>query len=104
LYSMETVLSVKSLKLLLASSTITIRRSWLQGTIIRLHIQVIVLYFPHILCSFENICVFWSILEYSILLYGDSSKCRGIIIVRSILRNYHTDKLVTVNKLYVTYW
>jgi hypothetical protein len=58
LYSMEDVISVLLSKLLVAVSTITIRTKWLQGTIYRLHIWVIVFYFPLILCSFQNIRVF----------------------------------------------
>jgi hypothetical protein len=65
LYSMETILRVNSSKLLLASSTITMQISWLQGTIIWLHIQVRVFYFPPILWRFENIGVVWSIILYS---------------------------------------
>jgi hypothetical protein len=61
LYSMETVLSVGASKLLLALSTITIQRSGLQGTIIRLHIRVRIFYFLPILLRFENICVISSI-------------------------------------------
>jgi hypothetical protein len=44
------------------------------------------------------------ILEYSIVLSWDSSKCRGIRIVSYILQNYYRDKWVTVNKIFVTYW
>jgi hypothetical protein len=35
---------------------------------------------------------------YSIVLYGDSSKFKGIKIVSVIIRNHHTDKLVTGDK------
>jgi hypothetical protein len=65
LYSMEIVLSLKASKCFVASSAITIRTSWLQGTIIILHIWVRVFYFPPILWRFENIRVIWSILVYS---------------------------------------
>jgi hypothetical protein len=69
-------------------------------------------------CRFENIGVLWSILlnseeienkhlitysgqgifvssylcimEYFVVLWGESSKCRGFIIYRAILHNYHT--------------
>jgi hypothetical protein len=39
-----------------------------------------------------------------LVLWGNNSKCRGFIIVRSNLRNYHTNKLVIDNKHLVTYW
>jgi hypothetical protein len=65
LYYMETELSGKALILLVASTAITKQTSWLQETIIRLHIRVRVFYFPPILWLFENICVIWSILWYS---------------------------------------
>jgi hypothetical protein len=66
LYSMQTVLIVEASKLLVASSTITIRTSGLQGTIIRLHIGDMIAYYHPSLCTFENICVIiWSILLYS---------------------------------------
>jgi hypothetical protein len=81
MYSMETVLSVKASKLLVASSTVTIWTSWLQWTIIRWHIRVRVFYFLPILWRFENI--------------GDNLKCKGFIIARTILYNYHTHKLAT---------
>jgi hypothetical protein len=66
LYSMDTVLSAEAAKLLGASSTITIRTSKLQWTIIILHSWVRVFYFPPILWRFEYISsVIWSILRYS---------------------------------------
>jgi hypothetical protein len=52
-----TVLRVNSSKLLLPSSKNTIRTSWSQGTIIRLHIWVIVFYFPT-LCAVLRIFVY----------------------------------------------
>jgi hypothetical protein len=57
LYSMEAVISVLLSKLLLIASTITIRTSWLQGTIYRSRIRVIGFYFPPILWRFEIIGV-----------------------------------------------
>jgi hypothetical protein len=39
---------------------------------------------------------------YSMILYGDSFKCRGFITVGANLHNYHTNKWIMVNKLYVT--
>jgi hypothetical protein len=46
----------------------------------------------------------WCNLEHYIVLSGVSSKCRGFIIVNSILHHYCTHKkLVIGNKLYVTY-
>jgi hypothetical protein len=41
--------------------------------------------------------------EYSIILYGDSSKCINIKIVRSIIQNYHMDKLVAGKNQLITY-
>jgi hypothetical protein len=41
---------------------------------------------------------------YYVELYGDSSKCRGNKIVRGIIHNYHTDKLVTGNKHLIIYF
>ena len=64
------------------------------------------MYFPHILCCFLNMgfSEYGCILEYLIVLWGESSKWRGYIIVRYTLHKYHTNKLVTVNKPTVTYW
>jgi hypothetical protein len=47
---------------------------------------------------------YWCNLEYSIVLYGDSSKCRGFLIMRYILHHYHTHTCVTGTKPYVLYW
>jgi hypothetical protein len=58
LYSEETVLSVKTSKLLGASSTTTIWTTRLQGTIIRLHIGDMIAYYHPTLCEFENIGVY----------------------------------------------
>jgi hypothetical protein len=41
--------------------------------------------------------------DYSIVLYRDRSKWRGLIIVICINPNYHTDMLGTGNKHNVTY-
>jgi hypothetical protein len=65
LYSMEAVISVLLSKWVVASSTIIIWTSWLQQTIYRSHMWVIVFYFPPILCSFQPICAFWSRLLYA---------------------------------------
>jgi hypothetical protein len=40
---------------------------------------------------------------YSIVLFGDSSKCRGIKMDSGIIHNYRTDKLVTGNNHLITY-
>jgi ribosomal protein S19 len=42
--------------------------------------------------------------EYYIELLGDSSKCRGFIIVRANLHNYPTHKFVTGNNYLITYY
>jgi hypothetical protein len=57
-YSMDTVLSVEASQLLVASSTITIWTSWLQGRLIILHIGDMIAYYHPTLCTFENIGVF----------------------------------------------
>jgi hypothetical protein len=57
-------MSVLLSKWLVVSSATTIWRSWLQGTIYRLHILIFVFYFPPILCTFHNIHVFWISLLY----------------------------------------
>jgi hypothetical protein len=57
-YSMETVLSVEASKNLLASSTVTIRTSGLQGMHIMLHIGDMIAYYPPTLCTFDNLGVF----------------------------------------------
>jgi hypothetical protein len=67
-YSTETVLSVEASTLLVPSSTITIRTSWLQGTIIILHIGDMIAYYHPSLCTFENIGVFWMVFYF--LLYS----------------------------------
>jgi hypothetical protein len=43
-------------------------------------------------------------MEYYVVLYRDSSKCRDIIILNGIIRNYHTDRLVTGNNHQITCW
>jgi hypothetical protein len=40
---------------------------------------------------------------YSIILSGDSSKCRGIKLVSGIIHNYHMKTLVTGNNHLITY-
>jgi hypothetical protein len=57
-YSMETGLSVEASKLLVASSTIIIKTSGLEGTSIMLHIGYMIAYYHPSLCRFENIGVF----------------------------------------------
>jgi hypothetical protein len=51
---------------------ITIRTSWLQNIINRLHIGDMVVYSHTSLRRFENICVIWSI-----LLYYEDTVCSG---------------------------
>jgi hypothetical protein len=55
-----------------------------------------VAFYPHIVWRFQNIGVIWSIMLYN-------SQGRGFKIVIVILHNYYTDKLVTVDKHYITY-
>jgi hypothetical protein len=57
-------MSVLLSKWLMVSSATTIRTSWLQGTIYRLHMLIFVFNFPPILCTFHNIHVFWISLLY----------------------------------------
>jgi hypothetical protein len=52
--------------------------------------------------QFVQVWEYWCILEYSVVLWGDSSKCRGFKTVRAGFRIYHTDKLVVGNKHLVT--
>jgi hypothetical protein len=93
LHSEKTVQSVKASSSLVASSTITIQTSGLQGTIIRLHIGDMLAYYHPSFCTFENIGLYFGL--YPIVLYGDSSRCRGSYIGSGVIHNYHTDKWVT---------
>jgi hypothetical protein len=57
------------------------------------------------LLSFQFVQVwdYWCSLDYSVALWGDSSKCRGFKTVRVVFSIYHTDKLVVGNKHLVSY-
>jgi hypothetical protein len=66
----------------------------------------------YIFGSGYNIClpfcldlrIYWCIWEYSVVLLGDSARCRGFIIVIANLHNYPTDKFVTGNNYLITYY